>query len=151
WHVIHAVVGATLQIVATCNEDVLLPCKAIPNLQITSGVVSWYKIGGNGEELKSLQRNMEQSHSRVLNESLETSNDTQHSLKIENITSYSSGTYKCILRTSDRTYNKSTAITLKVIGCPDQSQDAKFQKYRTELALLCSLGGFYLLLIIFAC
>nr|XP_060627640.1 LOW QUALITY PROTEIN: CD83 antigen [Anolis sagrei ordinatus] len=146
WHVIHGVVGATLQIVAECNKDVTLPCKVFEDLQVKTGVnVSWYKIGENSKELKA------HDYSREPNESLETSNDTWHSLMLRNTTSYSSGTYKCLLKTPIKKYNQSSTVTLKVIDCPEESQDAKDKNYRTELLLLCSLGFFYLLLIFFAC
>ncbi|XP_062985844.1 CD83 antigen [Elgaria multicarinata webbii] len=146
WPAIHGVADAMIHIVATCSEDVLLPCRISQDLQVTNGAVSWYKIGDNSEVLQDLQYHKDYGYSRELNESLEVSNSTWHSLKIKNITSYSSGTYTCILRTPVRKYNEST-ITLKVIGCPGP----KFKEYRTELLLLCSLGFFYLLLIFFTC
>ncbi|XP_042320354.1 LOW QUALITY PROTEIN: CD83 antigen [Sceloporus undulatus] len=151
WHVIHGVAGTTLQVVAACNKDVSLPCKIFEDLQVTNGAVSWYKIGENSKALKDLQSDKQHNDSRELNESLEASNDTWHSLKLRNTTSYSSGTYKCLLRTPIRKHNRSSTVTLKVIDCPKESQDAKHKKYKTELMLLCSLGFFYLLLIFFAC
>ncbi|KAH0617901.1 hypothetical protein JD844_016624 [Phrynosoma platyrhinos] len=114
----------------------------------------WHRvteIGENSEKLTDLQSDKQHNNSRELNESLEASNDTWHSLKLRNTTSYSSGTYKCLLRTPIRKLNRSSTVTLKVIDCPKESQDTKHKKYKTELMLLCSLGLFYLLLIFFAC
>ncbi|XP_044282220.1 CD83 antigen [Varanus komodoensis] len=147
WTVIDVVADASPQIVATCHGDILLPCKISQNLRVPQGAVSWYKISDNSEEQQVLQYYKAYNYSEEFNASSEVSNDTWHSLKITNITSYSSGTYKCILRTPVKKYNQST-ITLKVIGCLD-AKNEKF--YRTDLLLLCFLGFFYLLLIFFTC
>uniref|UniRef100_A0A670JWM2 Ig-like domain-containing protein n=1 Tax=Podarcis muralis TaxID=64176 RepID=A0A670JWM2_PODMU len=101
-----------------------------------------------GEEWTDLQYNTEHEYSRDLNDSSEVSNSTWHYLKIKNTTSLSSGTYACIIRSPVTKVNQTSTVTLKVTDCPE---DAKFQKYRTELVMLCSLGFFYLLLIFFAC
>ncbi|XP_054841823.1 CD83 antigen [Eublepharis macularius] len=156
WHVIYGISDAIVEIVATCNEDALLPCQVVQDPQVTYNEISWYKIDEKSEELskvewKELQYNKEYNDSRELNSSLELSNSKWYSLRIKNTTNYNSGTYKCILETSDRKYNRSNTITLTVKGCPEQLEETKFKKHRAELVLLCSLGLFYLLLIFFTC
>ncbi|XP_077789372.1 CD83 antigen [Podarcis muralis] len=148
WHVVHGVADAAEEVVATCGEDVSLPCKYFQDIQFSKGAVSWYKTDEIGEEWTDLQYNTEHEYSRDLNDSSEVSNSTWHYLKIKNTTSLSSGTYACIIRSPVKKVNQTSTITLKVTDCPE---DAKFQKYRTELVMLCSLGFFYLLLIFFAC
>ncbi|XP_053106099.1 CD83 antigen isoform X2 [Hemicordylus capensis] len=145
----HGVADAMLEVVATCSEDVLLPCKALQDPQITHRNVSWYKWSGkDSDEWQELQSNKGHNYSRELNAtSLEISNGTQYSLKIRNTTSYSSGTYKCILRASIREHNRNSTVILKVKDCPEE----KIMKYKMELVLLCCLGVFYLLLILFTC
>ncbi|XP_060134204.1 CD83 antigen [Zootoca vivipara] len=135
----------------------LLPCISL-GLVYMYILVGWRHInpsyavvlqtGEIGEEWTDLQYNTEYEYSRDLNTSSEVSNSTWHYLKIKNTTSLSSGTYACIIRSPVKNANQTSTVTLKVTDCPE---DAKLQKYRTELVMLCSLGFFYLLLIFFAC
>uniref|UniRef100_A0A8D0B966 CD83 molecule n=1 Tax=Salvator merianae TaxID=96440 RepID=A0A8D0B966_SALMN len=151
WCMLRVSADATLQVVATCNEDVLLPCESFQDLKVTDMVVSWYKTGENGEAWEHLQQNREQNYSRKLNEFIEVSNGSWHFLKFENISDHSSGTYKCVLSTPAGEYNQSSRIILKVKDCPEQSEHGKLKKYETELVMLLLLGFFYLLLIFFTC
>ncbi|XP_077209395.1 CD83 antigen [Paroedura picta] len=156
WRVIYGIADATREVVATCNEDALLPCRVVWDPQVTYKEISWYKLNKKSEELskvewKKLQYNKEQNSSRQLNSSSEVFNSQRDSLRIKNATIYDSGTYKCTLDPSDRKHNESNTITLIVKGCPEPLEDATFKKHRAELLLLCSLGLFYLLLIFFTC
>ncbi|XP_048364187.1 CD83 antigen [Sphaerodactylus townsendi] len=156
WHVIYGDADATMEVVATCNEDALLSCQVVHDPQVAFKGISWYKIDEKDGGLsktgwEKLQYNKDQNYSRQLNSSSEVSNSKWYSLRIENATNYNSGKYKCILETSARKYNESNTITLIVKGCPPQLEEATFTKHRAELALLCSLGLFYLLLIFVAC
>uniref|UniRef100_A0A8C5X1Q0 Immunoglobulin V-set domain-containing protein n=1 Tax=Malurus cyaneus samueli TaxID=2593467 RepID=A0A8C5X1Q0_9PASS len=87
---------------------------------------------------------------QLLGGSLELSNDTSFSLRIKNVTSQKSGTYKCTLGGQSGEHNLSSTVTLKVTGCPGTEED-KLKKYKSELFMLTCLGIFYLLLIFFTC
>ncbi|XP_066480552.1 CD83 antigen [Tiliqua scincoides] len=157
WYVSHGVpVNVTLELIlGTYGEDVLLPCKAHRDPEVTYSAVSWYKIDKNSDEWKELLHNKERDYSGGLNESFIISNDTWDSLEITNVTCYSTGTYKCVLRAPVGNYNQNSTITLKVTDCPEEQEEKKEEdktsNYRTELVLLFSLALFYLLLICFTC
>nr|XP_056710811.1 CD83 antigen [Euleptes europaea] len=153
---IYGIADAATEVVAVCNEDASLPCQVVQDPQVTYKEISWYKIDEKSGDIskvewEKLQYNKEQNYLGQLNSSSEISNSKWYSLRIINTTNYNSGTYKCILETSDRKYNESNTITLIVKGCPEQLEEATFKKHKAELVLLCSLGLFYLLLIFFTC
>ncbi|NXG23273.1 CD83 protein, partial [Grallaria varia] len=104
--------------------------------------------GGKGDAWEVLD--VESHYPKELGGSLELSNDTFFSLRIKNVTSRSSGTYKCTLGDQSGEHNLSSTVTLKVTGCPGM-EDKKLKKYKSELFMLTCLGIFYLLLIFFTC
>ncbi|XP_012885872.1 PREDICTED: CD83 antigen [Dipodomys ordii] len=85
------------------------------------------------------------------NTSIETSGKGPYSLKIQNTTGCSSGTYRCTLQDLGEQKNLSGTVLLKVTGCPKLPEESTFRKYRAEIVLLFSLVIFYLTLIIFTC
>ncbi|NXF74771.1 CD83 protein, partial [Sclerurus mexicanus] len=108
------------------------------------------QMAGDGKGISWEVLDVESHSPKELGGSLELSNDTFFSLRIKNVTSQSSGTYKCILGDQSGELNLSSTVTLKVTGCPG-TEDKKFKKYKGELFMLTCLGIFYLLLIFFTC
>ncbi|NXN29688.1 CD83 protein, partial [Nycticryphes semicollaris] len=132
-----------------CAEEALLPCKVLRDSSVTHQTASWYKLAGDGEGVAWNILDVESHYPEQRGGSLELSNDT-FSLKIKNVTSQSSGTYKCTLEEQSGERNLSSIVTLKVTGCSG-IEDKKLKKYKTELFMLTCLGIFYLLLIFFTC
>ncbi|XP_066180326.1 CD83 antigen [Sylvia atricapilla] len=133
-----------------CAEEAVLPCKALQDPSISYQTVSWYKMAEDGKGIAWEVLDVESHYPQEVEGSLELSNGTSFSLRIKNVTSRSSGTYKCTLEGQNGERNLSTTVTLKVTGCPGIEED-KLKKYRSELLMLTFLGVFYLLLIFFTC
>ncbi|NXK92797.1 CD83 protein, partial [Formicarius rufipectus] len=133
-----------------CAEEVLLPCRVLQDSSATYQKASWYKMAGVGQGMAWEVLDVESHHPKELGGSLELSNDTFFSLRITNVTSRSSGTYKCTLRDHSGEHNASSTVTLKVTGCPG-TEDKKLKQHKSELFMLTCLGIFYLLLIFFTC
>ncbi|NXP22437.1 CD83 protein, partial [Scytalopus superciliaris] len=150
WCLIHGTSVAVPGVAVRCAEEVLLPCKALQGSSITYQKPSWYKMAGDGKGIAWEVLNVESHYPKELGGSLELSNDTLFSLRIKNVTSQSSGTYKCILGDQSGEHNLSSTVTLKVTGCPG-IEEKKLEKYKSELFMLTCLGIFYLLLIFFTC
>ncbi|XP_009071287.1 PREDICTED: CD83 antigen [Acanthisitta chloris] len=150
WRLIHGTSVAVSDVAVRCAEEALLPCKVLQNSSIVYQTVSWYKMAGDGEGIAWEVLDVESHDPKELGGSLELSNDTSFSLRIKNVTSRNSGTYKCNLREWSGERNLSSTVTLKVTGCPGRGEE-KFKKYKAELFMLTCLGIFYLLLIFFTC
>lgn len=73
-------------------------------------------MAGDGEERAWKVLNVESRYPKELGGSLEFSNDTFFSLRIKNVTSQNSGTYKCTLGEQSGERNLSGTVTLKVTG-----------------------------------
>ncbi|NWQ89340.1 CD83 protein, partial [Burhinus bistriatus] len=150
WCLIRGASVVVPEIAVRCAEEALLPCKVPQDSSISYQTASWYKMAGNGEGIAWKILDVESHYPKELGRSLELSNDTLFSLKIKNVTSQNSGTYKCTLGEQSGERNLSGTVTLKVTGCPG-IKDEKLKKYKTELFMLTCLGIFYLLLIFFTC
>ncbi|XP_008936484.1 PREDICTED: CD83 antigen [Merops nubicus] len=150
WCLICGASVAVPDVAVRCAEEVLLPCKVLQDSSITYQTASWYKMDGDGKGIVWKALDVESHHPKELGRSLELSNDTFFSLRIKNITTHNSGTYKCTLGEQSGEHNLSSTVTLKVTGCPG-IEDEKLKKYKAELLMLTCLGIFYLLLIIFTC
>ncbi|NXQ56672.1 CD83 protein, partial [Anthoscopus minutus] len=133
-----------------CAEEAMLPCKTLQDSSISYETASWYKMAGDSEGTTWEVLDVESHYPQEVGGSLELSNDTSFSLRIKNVTSRNSGTYKCTLRGQNGERNLSSTVTLKVTGCPGIEED-KLKKYKGELLMLTCLGIFYLLLIFFTC
>ncbi|NXY60036.1 CD83 protein, partial [Callaeas wilsoni] len=133
-----------------CAEEAVLPCKVFQDSSISYQTASWYKMAGDSEGIVWEVLDVESHYPQEVGGSLELSNDTSFSLRIKNATSQNSGTYKCTLRGQSGELNVSSAVKLKVTGCPGTEED-KLKKYKGELFMLTCLGIFYLLLIFFTC
>uniref|UniRef100_A0ACB8FBZ9 Uncharacterized protein n=1 Tax=Sphaerodactylus townsendi TaxID=933632 RepID=A0ACB8FBZ9_9SAUR len=48
WHVIYGDADATMEVVATCNEDALLSCQVVHDPQVAFKGISWYKHEAKG-------------------------------------------------------------------------------------------------------
>ncbi|NWW38168.1 CD83 protein, partial [Panurus biarmicus] len=145
--------GSTVMIpdiAARCAEEVVLPCRALPDSSISYQTASWYKMAGDSEGIAWEVLDVESHYPQEAGGSLELSNGTSFSLRIKNVTSQNSGTYKCTLEGQNGERNLSSTVTLKVTGCPGIEED-KLKKYKGELLMLTCLGIFYLLLIFFTC
>ncbi|KAM9387450.1 LOW QUALITY PROTEIN: CD83 antigen [Phaethornis superciliosus] len=156
---------AVPDVAVRCAEEVLLPCKVLQDSSVTYQMASWYKalrrvwlqvlcppgnqMAGGDEGIAWKALDVESHYPKELGGSLELSSDT-FSLRIKNVTSQNSGTYKCSVGEQSRESNLSSTVTLKVTGCPG-IEGEKFKKYRAELFMLTFLGIFYLLLIFFTC
>lgn len=149
WSLTNGAVVAVPDVVVTCSEEALLPCKILQDSSVTNQAVSWYKMSRAGDEIAWKVLDVESGYPKGLGGSLQLSNNT-FQLRIRNATSQDSGTYKCILGEQTGDHNLSGIITLKVTGCPG-IEDEKLKKYKTELFMLTCLGIFYLLLIFFTC
>ncbi|NWQ77997.1 CD83 protein, partial [Columbina picui] len=150
WCLIHGASVAVPDVAVRCAEEVLLPCKVLWDSSITYQSASWYKMAGDGEGITWKILDVESHYPREVGGSLELSNDTFFSLRIKNVTSRNSGTYKCTLGEQSGEHNLSSIVTLKVTGCPG-IENEKLKKYKAELFMLTCLGIFYLLLIFFTC
>ncbi|NXY29905.1 CD83 protein, partial [Pomatorhinus ruficollis] len=137
-------------VVVRCAEEAVLPCKALQDPSISYQTASWYKMAEDGEGIAWEVLDVESHYPQEVEGSLELSNGTSFPLRIKNVTSQSSGTYKCTLGGQNGERNLSSTVTLKVTGCPGMEED-KLKKYRSELLMLTFLGIFYLLLIFFTC
>ncbi|NXC29946.1 CD83 protein, partial [Campylorhamphus procurvoides] len=146
----HGVSVAVPGVAVRCAEEVLLPCRVLQDSSTTYQKASWYKMAGDGKGRAWEVLDVESPYPKELGGSLELSNDTFFSLRIKNVTSQSSGTYKCILGDQSGEHNLSSTVTLQVTGCPG-TEDKKLNKYKGELFMLTCLGIFYLLLILFTC
>ncbi|XP_071594781.1 CD83 antigen [Heliangelus exortis] len=140
---------AVPDVAVRCAEEVLLPCEVLQDSSVTYQMASWYKMAGDDEGIAWKVLDVESHYPKELGGSLELSNDT-FSLRIKNVTSQSSGTYKCSLGEQSGESNLSSTVTLKVTGCSG-IEGEKLKKYRAELFMLTFLGIFYLLLIFFTC
>lgn len=76
-------------------------------------------MAGDGEGITWKALDVESHYPRELRGSLELSNDTFFSLRIKNVTSQNSGTYKCTLGKQSGEHNLSSIVTLKVTGTVD--------------------------------
>ncbi|KAM6410580.1 CD83 antigen isoform 2-T2 [Pluvialis apricaria] len=150
WCLIHGVSMVVPDIAVRCTEEVLLPCEVLQDSSVTYQTASWYKMAGDGEGIVWEVLDVESHYPKELGGSLELSNDTFFSLRIKNVTSQNSGTYKCTLGEQSGERNLSSTVTLRVTGCPG-IEGEKLKKYKTELFMLTCLGIFYLLLIFFTC
>ncbi|XP_010023240.1 PREDICTED: CD83 antigen [Nestor notabilis] len=150
WCLIRGASVAVPDIAVRCAEEALLPCKVLRDTSITYQTVSWYKMAGEGKGIAWKVLDVESQYPKELGGSLELSNDTFFSLRIKNVTSQNSGTYKCTLGEQRGEHNLSSTVTLKVTGCPG-IEDEKLKKHKAELFMLTCLGIFYLLLIFFTC
>ncbi|XP_071409063.1 CD83 antigen [Pithys albifrons albifrons] len=133
-----------------CAEEALLPCGVLQDSSITYQKASWYKMAGDDKGIAWEVLDVESHYPKELGGSLELSNDTFLSLRIKNVTSQNSGTYKCTLGDQSGEHNLSSTVTLKVTDCPGL-EDKKLTKHKGELFMLTCLGIFYLLLIFFTC
>ncbi|XP_010621382.1 CD83 antigen [Fukomys damarensis] len=128
---------------------------ANPRCQHNALVASPQLTEGGEERLESPQEDLrlsgQSSHQRRQNNSSESPERKPYSLKIQNTTSCSSGTYRCTLQELGGHRNLSGMVTLKVTGCFEEPKESTFKKYRAEIVLLFSLVIFYLTLIIFTC
>ncbi|XP_027743753.1 CD83 antigen [Empidonax traillii] len=150
WCLIRGTSVAVPDVAVRCAEEVLLPCKVLQDASIAYQTASWYKMAGDGKGISWEVLDVESHYPKELGGSLELSNDTFFSLRIRNVTSRNSGTYKCTLGEQSGEHNLSSTVTLKVTGCPGIEKE-KFKKYKGELFMLTCLGIFYLLLIFFTC
>ncbi|NXE22338.1 CD83 protein, partial [Ardeotis kori] len=150
WCLIHGASVAVPDVTVRCAEEALLPCKVLQDSSVTYQTASWYKMAGSGEGIAWKILDVESRYPKELGGSLELSNTTFFSLRIRNVTSRNSGTYKCTLGEQSGVRNLSGTVTLKVTGCPG-IEDEKLKKYKAELFMLTCLGIFYLLLIFFTC
>ncbi|NWV43128.1 CD83 protein, partial [Grantiella picta] len=137
-------------IAVRCAEEAVLPCTVLQDSSISYQTASWYKMAGDSEAITWEVLDVESPYPREAGRSLELYNDTSFSLRIKNVTSWNSGTYKCTLGGQSGERNLSSTVTLKVTGCPGIEED-KLKKYKGELFMLTCLGIFYLLLIFFTC
>lgn len=71
---------------------------------------------GDGEGTAWKVLDVESRYPKELGGPMELSNDTFFSLRIKNVTSHSSGTYKCALGEQSGEHNLSSTVTLKVAG-----------------------------------
>ncbi|NXE90132.1 CD83 protein, partial [Menura novaehollandiae] len=147
---IHGTSLAVPGIAVRCAEEAVLPCKVLQDSSIPYQTASWYKMAGDGEEIAWEVLDVESHYPKELGGSLELSNDTFFSLRIKNVTSQNSGTYKCSVGEQSGEHNLSSTVTLRVTGCPGIEEE-KLKKYKGELFMLTCLGIFYLLLIFFTC
>ncbi|KAM5299494.1 CD83 antigen isoform 2-T2 [Ctenodactylus gundi] len=143
------------EVTVSCSETADLPCTASWDPRV-SYAVSWAKLTEGGEErLESPRGDVRLSgqryHQNGQNGSFEDSRERPYSLKIQNTTSCSSGTYRCTLQELGGQRNLSGMVILKVTGCSKIPRESTFRKYRAEIVLLFSLVVFYLTLIIFTC
>ncbi|NXD66567.1 CD83 protein, partial [Eolophus roseicapillus] len=150
WCLIRGASVSVQDIAVSCAEEALLPCEVLRDTSITYQTVSWYKMAGEGKGITWKSLDVESQHPKELGGSLGLSNDTTFSLRIQNATSRSSGTYKCTLGEQREENSLSSTVTLKVTGCPE-IEDEKLKKHKAELFMLTCLGIFYLLLIFFTC
>ncbi|KAJ7406469.1 CD83 molecule [Willisornis vidua] len=109
-----------------------------------------FQMAGDDKGIAWEVLDVESHYPKELGGSLELSNDTFLSLRIKNVTSQNSGTYKCTLGDQSGEHNLSSTVTLTVTGCPG-IEDKKLTKHKGELFMLTCLGIFYLLLIFFTC
>ncbi|NXI43140.1 CD83 protein, partial [Galbula dea] len=149
WCLTHGTSVPVPDVAVRCAEEVLLPCKVLRDSSITYHTASWYKMDADGEGMTWNILDVESHYPKEFGVSLELSNDS-FSLRIKNVTSQNSGTYKCTLEEQSREHNVSSTVTLQVTGCPG-IEDEKLKKYKAELFMLTCLGIFYLLLIFFTC
>ncbi|NXK34252.1 CD83 protein, partial [Piprites chloris] len=150
WCLIHGTSLVVPDVAVRCAEEALLPCKVLQDASITYQTASWYKMAGDGKGIAWEVLDVESHYPKELGGSLELSNDTFFSLRIRNVTSRNSGTYKCASQAQRGEHNLSSIVTLTVTGCPGIEKE-KFKKYKGELFMLTCLGIFYLLLIFFTC
>ncbi|NXC79448.1 CD83 protein, partial [Cercotrichas coryphoeus] len=150
WCLIHGTSVVIPDVAVRCAEEAVLPCKALQDSSISYQTASWYKMVGDSEGIAWEVLDVELHYPREAGGSLELCNDTSLSLRIKNVTSRNSGTYKCTLGGQSGERNLSSTVTLKVTGCPGIGED-KLKKYKGELFMLTCLGIFYLLLIFFTC
>ncbi|NXH12145.1 CD83 protein, partial [Bucco capensis] len=150
WCLIRGASVAVPDVAVRCAEEVLLPCKVLQDFSITYQTASWYKMDGDGEGITWKALDVESHNPKEFGGSMELYNDTFFSLRIKNVTSQNSGTYKCTLREQSGEHNLSSTVTLKITGCPG-IEDEKLKKHKAELFMLTCLGIFYLLLIFFTC
>ncbi|NWV65666.1 CD83 protein, partial [Malurus elegans] len=150
WRLIRGTSVMIPGVAVRCAEEAVLPCKVLQESSISYQTVSWYKMAGDSKGITWEALDVESHYPREVGGSLELSNDTWFSLRIKNVTSQKSGTYKCTLGGQSGEHNLSSTVTLKVTGCPGTEED-KLKKYKSELFMLTCLGIFYLLLIFFTC
>ncbi|XP_048204398.1 CD83 antigen [Perognathus longimembris pacificus] len=150
-----SLVASTQEVKVPCSETVDLPCAVSWDPQVAYAV-SWAKVTESGEQRleppqEGLRLSGQRHHQSGQNASSETSGKEPYSLKIQNTTGCSSGTYRCTLQDMGEQKNLSGTVLLKVTGCPKLPEESTFRKYRAEIVLLFSLVIFYLTLIIFTC
>ncbi|NWQ66417.1 CD83 protein, partial [Neopipo cinnamomea] len=150
WCLIRGTSAAVPDVAVRCAEEALLPCKVLQDTSIAYQTASWYKMAGYGKGIAWEVLDVESHYPKELGGSLELSNDTFFSLRIKNVTSQNSGTYKCTLGEQSGEHNLSSTVTLRVTGCPGLEKE-KIKKYKGELFMLTCLGIFYLLLIFSTC
>ncbi|XP_076999732.1 CD83 antigen [Tamandua tetradactyla] len=146
---------AAWEMKVACSEDVVLPCTARWDPQV-SYAVYWAKLTKSGEELLEIsQEDLSLrgllSYQEEQNGSVEAPAENLYSLKIRNTTSCNTGTYRCTLWEPAGQRNRSGTVNLRVTGCPKERKEENFKKYRAEIVLLVALVVFYLTLIIFTC
>ncbi|KAI5279419.1 Cd83 Antigen [Manis pentadactyla] len=141
---------ATREVEVACSGDVELPCPASWDPQV-SYTVSWAKLTEAGEERIRVRQQGGHYPQKEHRRSVEAAAGMLYSLKIQNATSCSSGTYRCTLEGPGGRRIPSGTVILKVTGCPKERREDTFKKYRAEIVLLLALVVFYSTLIIFTC
>ncbi|NXO33785.1 CD83 protein, partial [Locustella ochotensis] len=150
WGLIRGTSVMISDVAVKCAEEAVLPCKALQDPSISYQTASWYKMAGDSEGIAWEVLDVESHYPQEVEGSLKLSNGTSFSLRLKNVTSRNSGTYKCTLGGQNGERNLSSTVTLKVTGCPGIEEE-KLKKYKGELLMLTFLGIFYLLLIFFTC
>ncbi|NWR08383.1 CD83 protein, partial [Paradoxornis webbianus] len=150
WCLIRGTSAMIPDVAVRCAEEAVLPCRALQDSSVSYQTASWYKMVEDSKGIAWEVLDVESHYPQEVEGSLEFSNGTSFSLRIKNVTSQSSGMYKCTLGVQNGERNLSSTVTLKVTGCPGIEED-KLKKYKSELLMLTFLGVFYLLLIFFTC